>query len=69
MAAPSLSAEKTCAMVQAALLGDTPRADDVCLLASGQGFLGPLARLDVPERLHPGNEALDRARDADETVP
>jgi sigma-B regulation protein RsbU (phosphoserine phosphatase) len=30
---PSLSAEKTCATVQAALLGETPRADDVCLLA------------------------------------
>jgi PAS domain S-box-containing protein len=29
---PSLSAEKTCATVQAALLGET-RADDVCLLA------------------------------------
>ena len=28
-----LSAERTCAAVQAALLGDTPRADDVCLLA------------------------------------
>ena len=28
-----LSAEQTCAAVQAALLGDTPRADDVCLLA------------------------------------
>jgi serine phosphatase RsbU (regulator of sigma subunit) len=28
-----LSAEQTCATVQAALLGDTPRADDVCLLA------------------------------------
>jgi PAS domain S-box-containing protein len=28
-----LSAERTCATVQAALLGDTPRADDVCLLA------------------------------------
>ncbi|HEY5355005.1 MAG TPA: SpoIIE family protein phosphatase [Streptosporangiaceae bacterium] len=28
-----LSAEQTCAVVQAALLGDTPRADDVCLLA------------------------------------
>jgi hypothetical protein len=27
------SAERTCATVQAALLGDTPRADDVCLLA------------------------------------
>ncbi len=27
-----LSAERTCAMVQAALLGDTPRSDDVCLL-------------------------------------
>ena len=27
------SAERTCAVVQAALLGDTPRADDVCLLA------------------------------------
>ena len=27
-----LSAEQTCAIVQAALLGDTPRADDVCLL-------------------------------------
>jgi serine phosphatase RsbU (regulator of sigma subunit) len=30
---PSLTAEKTCATVQAALLGETPRADDVCLLA------------------------------------
>jgi serine phosphatase RsbU (regulator of sigma subunit) len=30
---PTLSAEKTCATVQAALLGETPRADDVCLLA------------------------------------
>ena len=39
--APSLSAEKTCATVKAALLGDTPRADDVCLLAVR--FLG-LAR-------------------------
>jgi PAS domain S-box-containing protein len=38
---PSLSAEKTCAAVQAALLGETPRADDVCLLAVR--FLG-LAR-------------------------
>jgi serine phosphatase RsbU (regulator of sigma subunit) len=28
-----LTAERTCATVQAALLGDTPRADDVCLLA------------------------------------
>ena len=28
-----LSADRTCAAVQAALLGDTPRADDVCLLA------------------------------------
>jgi PAS domain S-box-containing protein len=28
-----LSAERTCVAVQAALLGDTPRADDVCLLA------------------------------------
>ena len=28
-----LSAERTCAAVQAALLGATPRADDVCLLA------------------------------------
>ena len=28
-----LSAKRTCAAVQAALLGDTPRADDVCLLA------------------------------------
>src|SRR6202142_1129525 len=28
-----LSAERTCAVVQAALLGDTPRSDDVCLLA------------------------------------
>jgi PAS domain S-box-containing protein len=27
------SAERTCATVQASLLGDTPRADDVCLLA------------------------------------
>ena len=27
-----LSAERTCATVQAALLGDTPRSDDVCLL-------------------------------------
>ncbi len=35
---PSLSAEKTCATVQAALLGETPRADDVCLL--GVRFLG-----------------------------
>ena len=35
---PSLSAEKTCAMVQAELLGETPRADDVCLL--GVRFLG-----------------------------
>ena len=32
-AAPRL-AERTCATVQAALLGDTPRADDVCLLAA-----------------------------------
>ena len=28
-----LSAERTCAVVQAALLGDTPRSDDVCLLS------------------------------------
>jgi hypothetical protein len=28
-----VSAERTCVAVQAALLGDTPRADDVCLLA------------------------------------
>ena len=34
MASPApLSAEQTCAAVQAALLGETPRADDVCLLA------------------------------------
>ena len=34
MASPTpLSAERTCAAVQAALLGETPRADDVCLLA------------------------------------
>jgi hypothetical protein len=34
MASPApLSAERTCAVVQAAMLGETPRADDVCLLA------------------------------------
>jgi PAS domain S-box-containing protein len=91
-----LSAEKTCATVQAALLGETPRADDVCLLSvrflglfrSGEAGTAsvrchPARRLgrtqpavwvavqvpggDVPGRLHPGNEALDRARHADET--
>ncbi|MDX6333273.1 MAG: hypothetical protein QOG05_613 [Streptosporangiaceae bacterium] len=41
-----LSAERTCATVQAALLGDTPRADDVCLLAvrlTGLGTAGSAA--------------------------
>jgi hypothetical protein len=34
MASPApLSAELTCAAVQVAMLGETPRADDVCLLA------------------------------------
>jgi hypothetical protein len=32
--AASLSAEKACSTVQTALLGTTPRADDVCLLAA-----------------------------------
>ncbi|HUY46701.1 MAG TPA: SpoIIE family protein phosphatase [Streptosporangiaceae bacterium] len=32
--AASCSAERTCAAVQTALLGSTPRADDVCLLAA-----------------------------------
>jgi serine phosphatase RsbU (regulator of sigma subunit) len=49
---PSLSAEKMCATVQAALLGETPRADDVCLLAvrflglarSGEAGTGPVRR-------------------------
>jgi PAS domain S-box-containing protein len=68
----SLSAEKTCATVQAALLGETPRADDVCLLAVR--FLGlatpavQVAGSDLPGRLHPGNEALDRTRDGDAAV-
>jgi serine phosphatase RsbU (regulator of sigma subunit) len=42
-----LSAERTCATVQAALLGDTPRADDVCMLAVR--FTGCPG---LPERLH-----------------
>jgi hypothetical protein len=64
---PSLSAEKTCATVQATLLGETPRADDVCLLAvrltglarSGATWLEGYIRVD---------KALDRARDPDETA-
>ncbi len=42
-----LSAEKTCATVQAALLGETPRADDVCLLAVrflGLVWVAPICR-------------------------
>ena len=47
-----LSAERTCATVQAALLGDTPRADDVCLLAVRLTAGTPGSVL--PGRLHPG---------------
>jgi hypothetical protein len=45
MASPApLSAERTCAAVQAALLGETPRADDVCLLAIRLTGLSHLSR-------------------------
>ena len=49
MASPApLTAELTCAAVQVAMLGETPRADDVCLLAirlTGLLCRPPIARL------------------------
>jgi serine phosphatase RsbU (regulator of sigma subunit) len=65
MASPApLSAERTCAAVQAAMLGETPRADDVCLLAIRLTGLHRRARSwpgsVLPERLHHVNQALDK---------
>ena len=63
MASPApLSAELTCAAVQVAMLGETPRADDVCLLAIRLTGLLRRARSwpgsVLPERLHPRSPSV-----------
>jgi serine phosphatase RsbU (regulator of sigma subunit) len=64
MASPApLSADLTCAAVQVAMLGETPRADDVCLLAirltgllhGARSWPGSV----LPERPHHVNQALE----------
>jgi PAS domain S-box-containing protein len=58
-----LSAERTCAAVQAALLGDTARADDVCLLAvrfTGLRAAGSPARCPAPAQLRAAGKATSR---------
>ena len=63
MASPApLSADLTCAAVQAAMLGETARADDVCLLAIRLTGLFRRARSwpgsVLPERLHPRSPSV-----------
>jgi hypothetical protein len=73
MASPTpLSAERTCAAVQAGLLGETTRADDVCLLAIRLTGLPGQVRSGPGSCCRKGyiqaNQALESARDRDETV-
>ena len=65
--AASLSAEQTCAAVQAALLGETPRADDVCLLAVRLTGLARLTRARLaPPLCGKATSSVNQALEIDE---